>query len=100
MFGRLQQHVGILVITQFMASSTDDHGEPLLLVKGGASLELRRDILQSRTSRDLDTVIRGDVETVHDRLGQAGADGWEGFTAVFTPPVAFEAPGLVSMPGT
>lgn len=97
-FGRLQQHVGVLVVTQFMASLTDDQGEPLLLVKGGASLELRRGIPQSRISKDLDTVIRGDIESVHDRLADAGADGWEGFTAVFTPPVAFEVPGLVSKP--
>ena len=32
-FGRLQQHVGVLVVTQFTASLTDEHGEPLLLVK-------------------------------------------------------------------
>lgn len=97
-FGRLQQHVGVLVVTQFMTSLTDDQGEPLLLVKGGASLELRRGIPASRTSKDLDTVIRGDIETVHDRLAEAGADGWEGFTAVFTAPVAFEVSGLVANP--
>jgi hypothetical protein len=97
-FGRLQQHVGVLVVTQFMTSLTDDEGEPLLLVKGGASLELRRGIPESRTSKDLDTVIRGDIENVHDRLAGAGADGWEGFTAMLTAPVAFEVPGLVASP--
>lgn len=98
MFGRLQQHVGVLVVTQFMASLTDEHGEPLLLVKGGASLELRRGIPESRTSKDLDAVIRGDIETVHDRLVEAGAAGWEGFTAVFTPTAEFEVPGLIAHP--
>ncbi|WP_107704770.1 nucleotidyl transferase AbiEii/AbiGii toxin family protein [Nocardioides allogilvus] len=97
-FGRLQQHVGVLVVTQFMASLIDERGEPLLLVKGGASLELRRGIPESRTSKDLDAVIRVDVETVHDRLVEAGASGWEGFTAVFTPPAAFEVPGLITHP--
>lgn len=97
-FGRLQQHVGVLVVTQFMESLTDEHGEPLLLVKGGASLELRRGIQGSRTSKDLDTVVRGDMLAVHDRLADAGADGWEGFTAVFTPAVPFDVPGLVSHP--
>ncbi len=97
-FGRLQQHVGVLVVTQFMESLTDEQGEPLLLVKGGASLELRRGIPGSRTSKDLDTVIRGDMLAVHDRLADAGADGWEGFTAVFTPAVPFEVPGLDSHP--
>ena len=97
-FGRLQQHIGVLVVTQFTALLTDEHGEPLLLVKGGASLELRRGIPESRTSKDLDAVIRGDIDTVHDRLAEAGAAGWEGFTAVFTPPAEFEVPGLISHP--
>ena len=33
-FGRLQQHVAVLVVTQFMTALTDDHGEPLLLCQG------------------------------------------------------------------
>lgn len=95
-FGRLQQHVGVLVVTQFLSSLNDGRGEPLLLVKGGVSLELRRGIAESRTSKDLDTVIRGDIDDVHDRLADAGTEGWEGFTTVFTPPVAFEVPALAS----
>ena len=95
-FGRLQQHVGVLVVTQFFSALTDDHGDPLLLVKGGVSLELRRGIPESRTSKDLDAVIRGDIAAVHEMLAEAGAQGWEGFTAAFTPPVAFEVPALGS----
>lgn len=95
-FGRLQQHMAVLVVTQFMATLTDDQGEPLLLVQGGASLELRRGIPASRTSKDLDTVARADMDVVHEQLADAGAAGWEGFTAVFTPPAAFEIPGLAS----
>lgn len=97
-FGRLQQHVGVLVVAQFMNRAADEQGAPVLLVKGGASLELRRGIPESRTSKDLDAVIRGDIETVYERLADAGADGWEGFTATFTAPVAFEVPGLVAKP--
>lgn len=96
--GRLQQHVGVLVVAQFMNRAADGQGAPLLLVKGGASVELRRGIPESRTSKDLDAVVRGDVETVHERLAETGADGWEGFTAVFTAPVAFEVPGLMGHP--
>jgi hypothetical protein len=97
-FGRLQQHVAVLVVTQFMAALTDDQGGPLLLVKGGASLELRRGIPASRTSKDLDAVSGADMETVHGRLADAGAVGWEGFTAVFTPPVPFDVPGPIANP--
>ncbi|MFT4166925.1 MAG: nucleotidyl transferase AbiEii/AbiGii toxin family protein [Microlunatus sp.] len=95
-FGRLQQHVGVLVATQFLSGVTDNQGDPMLLVKGGVSLELRRGIAESRTSKDLDAVIRGDIEAVHDQLTEAGDLGWEGFTARFTPPAAFEVPGLTS----
>lgn len=97
-FGRLQQHVAVLVVTQFMAALTDDQGGPLLLVKGGASLELRRGIPASRTSKDLDAVSRADMESVHDQLADAGEVGWEGFAAVFTPPVPFEIPGRIANP--
>jgi hypothetical protein len=38
-FGRLQQHVATLVTAQFMTALKDDQGEPLLLVKGGTSIE-------------------------------------------------------------
>ena len=92
-FGRWLQHVAVLVVTQFMAALTDDQGGPLLLVKGGASLELPGSIPASRTSKDLDAVSRVVMESVHDQLADAGEVGWEGFTAVFTPPVPFEVPG-------
>jgi hypothetical protein len=97
-FGRLQQHVGVLVVVQLMNLAADHGGQPLLLVKGGASLELRRGIPESRTSKDLDAVVRGDIETIHERLADVGADGWEGFTAAFTAPVPFEVPGLAANP--
>lgn len=67
-FGRLQQHVGVLVVAQFFSMVRDDLGEPLFLVKGGASLELRRGIRDSRTSKDLDAVLRADVQELHDKL--------------------------------
>lgn len=97
-FGRLQQHVSVLIVTQFITALTDAHGKPLVLVKGGASLELRRGIPSSRTSKDLDAVSRADMETVHDRLFDEGAMGWEGFTAVFTKPTPFEVPGQTIQP--
>lgn len=37
LFGRLQQHVAVLVVAQFASSVTDDSGIPLLLVKGGSA---------------------------------------------------------------
>jgi hypothetical protein len=57
-FGRLQRHVAVLVVTQLAATLVDQQDAPMLLVKGGSSEELRCGIADSRTSRDLDTVTR------------------------------------------
>lgn len=86
LFSRLQHHVALLVVAQLTAELTDESGVPLLLVKGGSSLELRRGISSSRTSKDLDAVVRCDLDVAHDRLAGEGATGWAGFTAVVTPP--------------
>jgi hypothetical protein len=98
LFGRLQRHVAMIVVAQFAARLTDDNGVPLLLVKGGSSLELRRGIPDSRTSKDFDTVGRSDIETVHEQLADAGETGWEGFTAIFTAPEEIDVPGMPVKP--
>lgn len=97
-FGRLQRHVAMIVVAQFAAMLTDDNGAPLLLVKGGSSLELRRGIPDSRTSKDFDTVARRDIEGVHEQLAEAGEAGWEGFTAIFTAPEEIDVPGMPMKP--
>lgn len=97
-FGRLQRHVAMIVVAQFAEMLTDDSGAPLLLVKGGPSLELRRGIPDSRTSKDFDTVARRDIETVHERLADAGETGRERFTATFTVPEEIDVPGMPVKP--
>lgn len=97
-FSRLQRHVAMVVVAQFAAMLTDDNGAPLLLVKGGSSLELRRGIPDSRTSKDFDTVARRDIGEVHEQLAEAGEMGWEGFTAVFTVPEEIDVPGMPVKP--
>jgi len=84
-----------LVVAQFITALADVSGDPLLLVKGGTSVELRRGIPGSRTSKDLDALTRHDIEHVHDVLADAGERGWEGFTAAFTSPEQFEVPGVL-----
>lgn len=93
-FGRLQQHVAVLVVAQFASSLTDEAGVPLLLVKGGSALELRRGIAHSRTSKDFDAVARRDIHAVHQRFTDAAETGWEGFTGALTPPEVIDIPGL------
>lgn len=71
----------MIVVAQFAATLTDDTGAPLLLVKGGSSLELRRGIPDSRTSKDFDTVARRDIELIH-----------------FTAPEEIDVPGMPVKP--
>ena len=97
-FGRLQRHVAMIVVAQFAAMLTDDSGAPLLLVKGGSSLELRRGIPDSRTSKDFDIVARRDIESIHEQFADAGEAGWEGFTAIFTVPEEIDVPGMPIKP--
>ncbi len=97
-FGRLQQHIGVLVVSQLMGALIDEGGSPQLLIKGGLALELRQSISYSRASRDLDAVTRHDLDVVWSRLVEAGAQGWEGFTAVATEPQVIDIPGLVVKP--
>lgn len=88
----------MIVVAQFAAMLTDDSGAPLLLVKGGSSLELRRGIPDSRTSKDFDTVARRDIESIHEQFADAGEAGWEGFTAIFTVPEEINVPGMPIKP--
>lgn len=97
-FGRLQQHIGVLVVSQLMGALIDEGGSPQLLIKGGSALELRQGIFYSRASRDLDAVTRHDLDVVWSRLVEAGAQGWEGFTAVATEPEVIDVPGLLVKP--
>jgi hypothetical protein len=97
-FGRLQQHVGVLVVSQLMGALTGEDDQPFLLIKGGSALELRCGIAQSRASRDLDAVTRHDIQLVWRALAESARHGWEGFTAVLTEPEAIDVPGLVTKP--
>lgn len=54
-------------------------------VKGGSSLKLRFGDGTTRFSRDLDTARVSDIESYADRLEEALAAGWNGFTGRLVP---------------
>lgn len=54
-------------------------------VKGGSSLKLRFGDGATRFSRDLDTVRVSDIESYADKLEEALAVGWNGFTGKLVP---------------
>lgn len=74
-FGRLQQHIGVLVVSQLMGTITREEGQPHLLIKGGSALELRCGITHSRASRDLDAVTLHDIKLVWQALAESAIQG-------------------------
>ena len=96
--GRVRRQLGVTVVAELLGRIRDEDGRQLFLVKGGSSIELRLGVASSRTSKDLDAVFRGDFSRMYEAARDALTDGWNGFSAVVTPPEAINAPGLSSKP--
>lgn len=96
--GRVQRQLGVMVVAELLGRVRSENGQQLFLVKGGSSIELRLGVAGSRTSKDLDAVFRGSFSLMYDAARRALADGWNGFSAVVTPPEEIDAPGLATKP--
>ena len=55
---RLRRAISFMIVAMALERSVADDNEPLFLVKGGVSMELRLR-LTARATKDLDTVFRG-----------------------------------------
>ncbi len=58
---RVRRAVSFMLVALPLDRSLDEEGNPLFLVKGGVSMELRLK-MRARTTKDLDTVYRGTFE--------------------------------------
>jgi len=76
---RVRRAVSFMLVALPLERSLDGNGDPLFLVKGGVSMELRLD-LRARTTKDLDAVFRGAFEDWLSALDDALAEEIEGFT--------------------
>lgn len=72
---RLSWLVAASVAIAALQRAHDPHGEPRLLLKGGAWLELRLG-LQARATADVDLLYRGDLDTLIGTLDDALAAPW------------------------
>lgn len=95
---RLQRHLGVLVVAEMLGRVRNEQGRPLFLLKGGSSIEIRLGISTTRTSNDLDAVFRGDFATMYELARANLTQGWNGFTAVVTPPQEINVPHLRTKP--
>ncbi len=56
--GRVTRAISFMLVALVLERAKTENGDPLFLVKGGVSMELRLN-LRARTTKDLDTVFRG-----------------------------------------
>jgi Nucleotidyl transferase AbiEii toxin, Type IV TA system len=79
--GRMRRWLGFMVLAAMLDSPRRDSGdEPLFLVKGGVSMELRAGT-GARATKDFDAAFRDPIEALADRLDEALAGGHGDFTA-------------------
>lgn len=77
---RLQRSVSCLVLAAMLATVRDPDDQPLFLLKGGVTMELRLN-LRARATQDLDAAVRSRSTEMLDRLRDALDAGHDGFTA-------------------
>lgn len=94
----MQRQLGVLVVAELLGRVRSENDQKLFLVKGGSSIEMRLGIPSTRTSKDLDAVFRGDFTQMYDAARNTLEAGWNGFTAVTTPPETIEVPGSPTKP--
>lgn len=76
---RVRRAVSFMLVALPLDRSLDEEGNPLFLVKGGVSMELRLK-MRARTTKDLDTVYRGTFEHWLGSLDEALADDIDDFS--------------------
>lgn len=76
---RVRRAVSFMLVALPLDRSLDEEGNPLFLVKGGVSMELRLK-MRARTTKDLDTVYRGTFEHWLDSLDNALVEDIDDFS--------------------
>lgn len=76
---RVRRAVSFMLVALPLDRPLDAEGNPLFLVKGGVSMELRLK-MRARTTKDLDTVYRGTFERWLDSLDEALVEDIDDFS--------------------
>lgn len=76
---RVRRAVSFMLVALPLDRSLDGEGNPLFLIKGGVSMELRLK-MRARTTKDLDTVYRGTFEHWLGSLDEALAEEIDDFS--------------------
>jgi hypothetical protein len=76
---RVQRWIAFMALGGALSRLSGEAGDPLFLIKGGVSLEMRLR-LRARATKDFDAAFRGERDAVVGALEQAFANPYEGFT--------------------
>lgn len=77
---RTRRQIGYMaVIAALAAHARDADGQPLFAIKGGVAVELLVG-MKARATKDLDAAVRVPADQIEQRLRDALAEGWDGFT--------------------
>lgn len=82
------------VLNGLTLSSADDR----VLIKGGTALMLRFGLAKSRFSKDLDAMLRGQIEPFVERLRERGRTPHLGWTIAVAKVETIEVPGVPAWP--
>jgi hypothetical protein len=95
--GRLGWLVASTVVIAAMQRAVDDTGRTHFLLKGGTYLQYRLGVT-GRTTKDVDGLIRGDLDEFLSALDQALRQPWGPFTLTRTAAVVIDVGGRVIKP--
>jgi hypothetical protein len=95
--GRARRLVGFVAVTAMIDGLRDQDGQPRLVLKGGASLQLRIGP-KARATRDFDTAYNGDLDEARDLIDQALHVGWNHFAGRLSDEQEIVGAGVVPPP--
>jgi len=94
---RLGWLVAATVVSAALQRAVDTHGSPLFLLKGGTLLQYRLPGM-SRTTKDIDGLVRGDLDQFFTQLDKTLTEPWGPLTLVRGEVEAIEVPNHLVKP--
>lgn len=89
--------VAATVVSAALQRAVDEHGSPLFLLKGGTMLQYRLPGM-SRTTKDIDGLLRGDLDQFLTKLDKALTEPWGPLTLVRGQVETIEVPNRIVKP--